>query len=81
MTAKGDSHKCFGYDKYVPTCHCTVDSYLALVLGILHVCGCTHVRAHVSPGTDCFIQEIQINKVQVWLLCKFLKSTLSHSEK
>ena len=25
----------------------------SLVLGILHACGNTHVRSHVSPGMEC----------------------------
>ena len=38
-------------------CDCTVVSYVgmgnfSLILGILHICGHTHVRLHVSPGMD-----------------------------
>ena len=38
-------------------CDCTLDSNVGmvdilLVLRNLHICGHTHVRSHVSPGTD-----------------------------
>ena len=28
---------------------------LLLVRGILHVCGHAHVRSHLSPGMDCYL--------------------------